>query len=52
MRSSTTAKVIAVVLATLMLIPTGVAASSTDGSTSKTQKTTMDEVKEFLFSED
>ena len=52
MRSSTTAKVIAVVLATLMLIPTGVAASSTDGSTSKTEKTTMDEVKEYLYSED
>ena len=43
---------IAVVLATLMLIPTGVAASSTDGSTSKTEKTTMDEVKEYLYSED
>ena len=52
MRSSTTAKVIAVVLAILMLIPTAAYASSGETTAPKTQKTTMDEVKEYLYSED
>ena len=55
MRSSKTAKAIAVLLALLMLIPAGVSAKSgSDTGTvteTKTEKTTMDQVKEYLYSE-
>ena len=51
MRSPKTAKVLAVLLAVLMLIPTGVCASDTGTEVKKTEKTTMDQVKEYLYSE-
>ena len=60
MRSSKAAKAIAILLALLMLIPAGVYAKSdteTTGTTTVTtgtekEKTTMDKVKEYLYSED
>ncbi len=52
MRSSKTAKAIAIILALLMLISTGVCAASTAETEPKTEKTTMDRVKEYLYSED
>ena len=51
MRSPKAAKVLAVLLAVLMLIPTGVYASDTGTEVKKTEKTTMDEVKEYLYSD-
>lgn len=52
MRSPKTAKVIAVLLALLMLIPAGVSAKAGTDTGTKTEKTTMDQVKEYLYSED
>ncbi len=52
MRSPKTAKVIAVLLALLMLIPAGVSATSGTDTGTQTEKTTMDQVKEYLYSED
>ena len=52
MRSSKTAKAIAVLLALLMLISTGVCAAASSGENDTTEKTTMDQVKEYLYSED
>ena len=52
MRSPKTAKVIAVILALLMLIPAGVCAASGTDTETTAEKTTMDQVKEYLYSED
>lgn len=52
MRSSKTAKALAVLLAALMLLSTGVLAAPAAETGTKTEKTTMDQVKEYLYSED
>ena len=51
MRSPKTAKVTAVLLALLMLIPTGVYAASDSGAATVREKTTMEQVKEYLYTE-